>query len=126
MINGFHTLIYSDDPDATRTFFRDVLQWPWLDAHGGWLIFKTPPSEAGVHPIDGDKGQRLADTPFHQVSLMCDDLQATVVELREKGVEVGDEIHDEGYGIVTSFQVPGAGWMQLYQPRHPLAYELEG
>ena len=123
MINGFHTLIYSDDPDATRAFFRDVLGWPWLDAHGGWLIFKTPPSELGVHPTDGGNAD---DAPRHEASLMCDDIEATVAELRAKGVEVGGEIESQGFGRVTSIRVPGAGTMQLYQPRHPLAYELEG
>ena len=35
MITGFHTIVYSDDPDATRACFRDVLSWPALDAGGG-------------------------------------------------------------------------------------------
>ncbi len=39
MINGFHTIIYSDDAVATRAFFHDILQWPSIDAGGGWLIF---------------------------------------------------------------------------------------
>lgn len=126
MINGFHTLLYSDDPEATRAFFRDVLVWPWLDAHGGWLIFKTPPSEVGVHPTASDPADRWSEVPFHQASLMCDDLEATMAELRTKGVEVDPKIEDEGYGRTTSIQVPGAGWLMLYEPRHPLAYELDG
>lgn len=32
MINGFHALIYSDDLDATRAFFRDVLEMPHVDS----------------------------------------------------------------------------------------------
>ncbi len=126
MITGFHTLLYSDDVEATRAFFRDVLEWPYLDAHGGWLIFKTPPSEIGVHPTAEDAADRWSEVPFHQASLMCDDLDATIDQLRAKGVEVEGEPRDEGYGVVTSIQVPGAGWLMLYQPRHPLAYELEG
>ena len=31
----------------------------------------------------------------------------------------------KGFGLVTSIQVPGDGWMMLYQPRHPLAHQLE-
>jgi len=31
----------------------DGLEWPFVDAHGGWLIFKTGPSELGVHPTSG-------------------------------------------------------------------------
>jgi catechol 2,3-dioxygenase-like lactoylglutathione lyase family enzyme len=126
MINGFHSLLYSDDPDATRAFLRDVLGWPWVDAHEGWLIFKTPPSEVGVHPSQGEDGEGFGATPHHELSLMCDDLEATVAELRAKGVQVSDEIKTLSYGRVTSIEVPGAGSMILYQPRHPLAYELEG
>ena len=125
MITGFHTIFYSDDPDATRAFLRDVLRWPSIDAGGGWLIFKTPPSELGIHPTSGDANQRLATVPFHQASLMCDDINATVAELRGRGVEVKSEIEDQGFGLVTSLQVPGAGWLMLYEPRHPLAHQLD-
>jgi catechol 2,3-dioxygenase-like lactoylglutathione lyase family enzyme len=126
VITGFHTIVYSDDPEATRRFFREVLRWPSLDAGGGWLIFKTPPSELGVHPTADEPGEAWASVPYHQASLMCDDVEATVAELRAAGVEVADRIEDQGYGLVTSLRVPGAGWMLLYQPRHGLAYELEG
>lgn len=126
MINGFHTLIYSDDPEATRAFLRDVLGWPWVDAGGGWMIFKTPPSELGVHPTTGDEGEVWGQAPLHRASVMCDDIHATVAELVEKGVAVSGKVEDQGYGLVTAIQVPGAGWMQLYEPRHPLAYAIDG
>ena len=53
MIKAVHTLIYSDDPEATRAFLRDVLNWPYVNdpaSEPGWLIFKTGPSEMGIHP----------------------------------------------------------------------------
>jgi catechol 2,3-dioxygenase-like lactoylglutathione lyase family enzyme len=124
VITGFHTIVYSTDPEATRGFFRDVLRWPSLDAGGGWLIFKTPPSELGVHPTSGDAGEAWSSVPYHQASLMCDDIEATVAELRERGVEVAEDVRDQGFGLVTSLQVPGAGWLMLYQPRHGLAHQL--
>jgi predicted enzyme related to lactoylglutathione lyase len=124
MINGFHSLIYSDDPDATRAFFRDVLEWPYVDAHGGWLIFKTPPAEQGVHPTQGENGEVYAKAPHHEVSLMCDDIEATIAELRAKGADVREKVENQGYGLVTIVNVPGAGAMQLYQPLHPVAYNL--
>ena len=124
MINGFHTIIYSDDDAATRAFFRDVLQWPSIDAGGGWLIFKTKPAELGVHPAAGPGGEVYGKVPQHQSSLMCDDIEATVADLRAKGVEVADDIIDEGFGLTTMISVPGAGQMMLYQPRHELAHAL--
>ena len=124
MITGYHSLIYSEDPEATRAFLRDVLGWQHVDAGGGWLIFKTPPSEVGVHPTsDLDDGQPTT-MPSHQLTLMCDDLESTIADLTAQGIAVNGEPVDQGYGIVTSIEVPGAGWMMLYQPRHDLAYEL--
>jgi len=124
MITGYHSLIYSSDPEATRSFLGDVLGWKHIDAGGGWLIFKTPPSEVGVHPTsDIDEGND-AELPQHQLTLMCDDLQATIAELAAKGIEVEGEPQDQGFGITVTISVPGAGWMMLYQPRHALAYEL--
>jgi catechol 2,3-dioxygenase-like lactoylglutathione lyase family enzyme len=140
MINGFHTLVYSDDAPATRAFFRDVLGWSWIDAHGGWLIFKAPPAELGVHPTadateraegaEGAEGAQEAGArqpalPAHEAWLMCDDLEATITELRAKGVDISDDIESGGFGRFTSMQVPGAGPMMVYQPRHPVAYDLD-
>lgn len=115
-----HALLHSTDPDGTRAFFRDVLGWPFVDAHDGWLIFKSPPSELAVHPV-GD-GQPA----HHELSLMCDDLEATVADLRSKGAESGAEVHDAGWGLVADLTVPGVGVVLLYQPRHPLAVDLPG
>jgi len=125
MITGFHTLIYSDDDAATRAFFRDILGWPSVDAGGGWLIFKTAPSELGVHPASGPNGETYGSVPSHNASLMCDDIEATLAHLRDKGVEVGDEVVNEGFGLVAQVAVPGAGWMQLYQPLHPVAHSID-
>jgi catechol 2,3-dioxygenase-like lactoylglutathione lyase family enzyme len=122
MITAVHTLIYADDAEAARAFFRDVLELPVVDDGGGWLIFKLPPAELGVHPTDG--GSVATDTM--RLSLMCDDVTATVAELAEKGVEVLSEVENRGYGLVTTLRVPGGVTLDLYQPRHTTAYDLPG
>jgi catechol 2,3-dioxygenase-like lactoylglutathione lyase family enzyme len=50
MISGAHILLYSNNPEADRIFFRDVLGFRFVDDGGGWLIFALPPSEVAVHP----------------------------------------------------------------------------
>jgi catechol 2,3-dioxygenase-like lactoylglutathione lyase family enzyme len=117
VITALHTLVYADDADAARAFFRDVLGWPHVDAHDGWLIFGTGPSELGVHPA-GTGG------PAHEISLMCDDLEQTMAELAAKGAEFAGDVRQAGFGRTVALKVPGAGEMQLYQPRHPTAYDL--
>jgi hypothetical protein len=52
---------------------------------------------------------------------MCDDIEATTADLAAKGVEFTGPVRDQGWGLVTGMQVPGAGEMGLYEPRHPTA-----
>ncbi len=125
MITAVHTLVYAEDAVAARAFFRDVLGWPHVDAHGGWLIFKTGSSELGVHPTSGDSGgEGWSTQQHHEISLMCDDIARTVAELKAKGATFAREIRDDGYGMTTTLVVPGAGEMVLYEPKHPTAYDL--
>jgi catechol 2,3-dioxygenase-like lactoylglutathione lyase family enzyme len=115
MINGAHVVVYADDAERARAFFRDVLGFPSVDAGAGWLIFALPPAEVGVHPAEA--GGR------HELYLMCDDVEATVAELRGKGAEFAGEIADQGFGIVATVVVPGLGEVGLYQPKHPVAHD---
>jgi catechol 2,3-dioxygenase-like lactoylglutathione lyase family enzyme len=87
MITSIHTLIYSDDAKATRAFLRDVLGWKYVaeDFDNDWLIFKCGPSEMGVHPTHMQwEGQSYDSPRHHSIALMCDDIEATVAELRAK------------------------------------------
>lgn len=125
MITACHTLIYSDDPEATRAFFRDVLQFPFVEDDPGWLIFRTGPSELGVHPTHAVHEGTTYDYPRqHKISFMCDDVAVTKAELEARGAHFTSEITDAGYGLTVSFEVPGADDVQLYQPRHRVAYDL--
>jgi catechol 2,3-dioxygenase-like lactoylglutathione lyase family enzyme len=111
VITGVHAILYAEDAAATRAFLRDVLELPSVDAGGGWLIFGLPPAEVAAHPTDGP--------PHHELWLMCDELHATIAELRAKGVDVSDEITEQRWGLTTSFALPGGGRLGLYEPRHP-------
>jgi catechol 2,3-dioxygenase-like lactoylglutathione lyase family enzyme len=128
MITSIHTLIYSEDPPATRAFLRDVLGWPHVEhpeSEEGWLIFQSGPSELGVHPTSGTwEGADFSHPVHHEISLMCDDIAATKAELEAKGAVFSGEINDEGFGLVAMLELPGAGQILLYEPHHPTAYDL--
>ena len=111
MITGVHAILYTDDAEATRQFLRDVLELESVDAGGGWMIFALPPAELAAHPTEAP--------PRHELYFMCDEIGATIDELRAKGVEVSDEVSEQRWGLTTSFAVPGAGRMHLYEPHHP-------
>ena len=129
MLTSVHTLIYSDEPEATRAFLRGVLEWPSVadpDSEPGWLIFKTGPSELGIHPTSGThEGREFSFPRHHSISLMCDDLGGTVAELRSRGATFSGDVQDFGFGLAIMLELPGAGEVMLYEPRHPTAYDLE-
>jgi hypothetical protein len=117
-IIGAHMLLYSSEADALRTMLRDAFGFRAVDAGGGWLIFALPPAELGVHPAEGptyESGVR------HQVAFMCDDIRATIAELRSKGVRIDGEASEESYGITAMMTLPGGVEVMLYEPRHPMA-----
>ena len=120
MIIGAHVLLYSRDPEADRAFFRDVLGFPHVDVGHGWLIFKLPPGETAVHPVDDDDteqthaGHRLLGAVLY---LMCDDLEATLSDLKSKHVQVSD-VSEQRWGMLASLILPGGGKIGIYEPKH--------
>jgi hypothetical protein len=124
MINGAHFLLYSKDPEADRTFLRDVLSFRSVDAGRGWLIFALPPAELAVHPSDEgsprNTDEAVADTALY---LLCDNLKSTMRSLERKKASFAP-VQDTQWGIVTSFALPSGANIGLYQPKHPTALEL--
>ena len=109
MITGAHVMIFSRDPEADREFLRDVLEISCIDSGGGWLIFKLPPAELGVH--GGEKND------VHELYLICDDIDDAVAALKRKGVQC-DAIGQREWGRVTAAALPGGGKLGIYEPRH--------
>ena len=112
MIAGLHAIIFCEDPERARAFFRDVLEFDSLDAGDGWLIFKAPPAELAMHPEPGQQSR-------HELYLMCHDLAHTMRQLESMGVEFVGSVSEQRWGKLARFKVPGAGEISLYQPSHP-------
>jgi catechol 2,3-dioxygenase-like lactoylglutathione lyase family enzyme len=115
MITGAHVILFTPEAEALRAVFRDALGWKHVDAGDGWLIFSLPPAELAAHPSEGSTDHKLYFT--------CDDLTATIDELRAKGIEIRGEPEDRGWGIATTMVLPGSVEVILYEPRHPTALE---
>ena len=114
MIRGMHAMFYSSQAEALRAFLRDKLDLKGTDVGDGWLIFDAPEADLGVHPLEG--GGPPSGTAA--ISFYCDDLAATVAELKTRGVEFTQAIEDHGYGFVTFFRAPGDLRVQLYQAKY--------
>ena len=110
MIIGAHSIIYSKNPEADRTFLRDVLHLPNVDVGDGWLIFGLPPAEVAVHPS--------SKNDLHEFYLMSDDINAFVAQMKKKRIACGP-VRDMGWGLLSQLALPGGGKLGVYQPRHP-------
>ena len=111
MINGLHAIVFSPQAEQVRAFFADVLEMPSVDAGNGWPVFALPPAELAVHPAEG--------VSHHELYLMCDDIHATLTELRSKGVEVAREVSDQRWGLLAAIRLPDGSELPVYEPRHP-------
>ena len=116
MIGGLHKILYSEKADAVRAFFRDVLEFPSVDAGHGWLIFAAPPSELAVHPAE-ERGHP-------ELYLMCDDVKKEVAKLEAKGVQFTTPITEQRWGLLTRLTLPDGQTLGLYEPRHLMAIRM--
>ena len=131
MFTGTHILFYSADPAADRAFLRDVLGFPFVDTGDDWLIFKTPPAEAGVHPLAGPLLPAAAAAgvspeaglAIATVWLLCTEIEAAIQQLAARGVNCELPVN-QGWGIATSFAMPSGARLGLYQPLHETALDL--
>ena len=115
MIRGIHGLLFSSRPKATRAFLKDKLRLPSTDIGDGWLIFDLPAGDLGVHPV-GEEIEHAAGT--HTLSFWCDDIRATVADLRQRGVKVTRDIGEQSWGFYTYFTMPGGLEVELYEPKY--------
>jgi len=117
MITGVHSLIYTKKVEELRAFFREQLGLKFVDAGGGWQIFALPPAELAMHPKDGET--------HVEMYLMCDNIEATVAELKAKGVAIEGAIEDRRWGFSCGIRLPDGSVMGLYEPRHATAIGME-
>jgi len=116
MITGAHALIYSRNPEADRAFLKDVLELPYVDVGGGWLIFGLPPSEVAVHP---------AENNAHELYLICRDVNQFVAAMTTRGLSCS-AVQNQGWGLVTKLTLPGGGTVGVYEPRHQRPEQPDG
>ena len=109
MIQGMHGIFFTPEAEEARNFVEENLGLPHSDAGDGWLIFGVPKAEFAFHP---------ADDASHYLSFWCDDIEETMSELRAKGVAFTSPVEDQGFGLVTTFELPGGLEVMLYEPKH--------
>jgi hypothetical protein len=115
-IVGAHAVIHTSDADGVRALLRDAIGLPHVDAGQGWLIFALPPAEVAVHPA--------AENGRHELYLMCDDIEALIIEMRARSLKCGP-VEEQPWGSLTHLTLPGGGALGIYQPKHASPLDLQ-
>ena len=74
---------------------------------GAHAMFYSSEADMGVHPADPT---RAAGEPAgtHDISFYCDDIHATVAELKDRGVVFDGEVADAGLVVIVAHTWPKA------------------
>lgn len=111
MITGINGLLFTSEPAAAREALSTLLPFDVHDAGDGWLVFDVPEADLAVHPLDDDH------EPFHQLSFVCDDIDATLEQVESLDLAVVDPVEDKGFGLAAVFELPGGTPIEVYEPR---------
>ena len=68
-------------------------------------------AELAAYPASAEGGG-------YELYLMCDDIEATIRELKAKGVEFSSDVTRQRWGLITAIELPGGGRLGLYEPLH--------
>ena len=112
-ITGLHTMFYSSEVDAFRAVMRDAFELPYWDDGDGFMMFHCPPATMEPHPGPMEIDVPAAGPPTHAVGFVCDDIDATIEELRAKGVGFRGKKMDMGWGHAIVMVLPGGVEMVL-------------
>lgn len=102
-----HMVIFSTKPEEDRALMAKLMPKPGVDVGGGWMIYPMPPSEIAIHPSDS--------AVHHEIHFHVKDIGVARATLAELGLD-SPEPQDLGYGLVSSFTLPGGSTVGFYQP----------
>ena len=108
MIIGAHVMVQSNNKEADKAFFRDILQFPNVDAGNGFLLFAAPATEIAIHE---------GSSETHELFLMCEDVDEFIADMRGRDVFCSPA-QNRGWGIITHMTLPGGGRLSVYEPLH--------
>jgi hypothetical protein len=105
MPEAAQAMVFSTDPEADRTFARDLLGLSCSDAGGGWIVFALPPGQSGIDALGDDS---------HQLYLECRSLDQAIAALAARGVTAW-QVAEGDWGRAVSVALPGGGMIRLHE-----------
>lgn len=110
MIDGISaTWLPVSDMERAVAFYRDDLGLKVVEHDGDWTEVSAGDQRIGLNARETPSGEGGAVIAFS-----VDDLDATVAQLRERGVTFTGEISEHPWGRVAPFSDPDGNDLQVY------------
>jgi predicted enzyme related to lactoylglutathione lyase len=112
MIEGIATVwLPVTDMSRAVSFYRDSLKLDVVEHDGDWTEVT-----AGDQRIGLNEGESPAGDGGAVIAFGVADLDATVGELKDAGVEFADNVSEHPWGRIAPFKDPDGNDLQLYAP----------
>jgi predicted enzyme related to lactoylglutathione lyase len=112
MIQGISAIwLPVSDMDRAVAFYRDSLGLDVLEHDGDWSEVTAGDQRIGLNASESPAGEGGAVIAF-----AVDDVQATVAELKDKGVHFSGELSKHPWGQIAPFKDPDGNDLQVYAP----------
>jgi predicted enzyme related to lactoylglutathione lyase len=112
MIKGISAVwLPVSDMQRSVVFYRDSLGLEVLEHDGDWSEVT-----AGDQRIGLNSGESPAGDGGAVIAFAVDDMDATVEELKGRGVEFAGEVSEHPWGRLAPFKDPDGNDLQVYSP----------
>jgi predicted enzyme related to lactoylglutathione lyase len=98
------------DMDRAVGFYRDTLELEVVQQEGGWTEVT-----AGDQIIGLNNGESPAGNGGAVIAFAVKDIEATVAQLRDRGVHFSGEISEHPWGKIAPFEDPDGNTLQVIQ-----------
>jgi predicted enzyme related to lactoylglutathione lyase len=98
------------DMDTSISFYRDKLGLDVVEQEGGWTEVT-----AGDQVIGLNRGESPAGDGGAVIAFATTDIDGTVSELKERGVEFKGEISEHPWGKIAPFADPDGNILQVIE-----------
>lgn len=111
-------MLYVSDQDTSLVFYRDVLGFSVVTdqnmGDGGRWLEVAPPDDSTTIALHDAAAEGKEPGEGAYLTFACDDVAATVVELRGKGAEVSDP-DEQPWGTFAFVEGPDGHHVQIHR-----------
>jgi predicted enzyme related to lactoylglutathione lyase len=114
MFRLMEVLLHTPDMERMRAFYERTLGLRHDSAGPHWTAYRTRGALLALRVVDEE------ESPYAELTLATDDLEAAIATLRERGARGVGEIETHGWGKLVRFMDPEGNALSIARPTRPV------